>query len=68
MSGEFCFGRSDGVEGRLWEDGLAQGGDELGEQTPAAGRGQAAIAQRGESPSSSINGSSSRMVRRWAKM
>ena len=64
MSGEICFAGSDGVEGRLRKDGLAQCGDELAEEAPAAGWGQAAIAQRGESSSSSIDGSSSKIVRR----
>jgi hypothetical protein len=64
MSSEFCFAGSDGVDDRLRKDSLAQRGDELGEQAPAAGWRQAAIAQRGESSSSSINGSSSKMVRR----
>ena len=64
MSGEFCFAGSDGIDGWLRKDGLAQRGDELAEQAPAAGWGQAALAQRGESSSSSINGSSSKMVRR----
>ena len=54
-------------EAGLGNDGLADGGDELAGKTPEAGTGQAAIAERGESSSSSMMGSSRRIKRRWAK-
>ena len=53
-------------EGRLRNDGLEQCGDELAQQAPSTGSGQAASAQRGESSSSSMSGSSRRIIRRWA--
>ena len=55
-------------EGWLRGDGLPQGGGELAEQSPAAGRCQAAAAGRGESPSSSTSGSSSRIIKRCARI
>ncbi len=64
MSVELGFAVADALDARLREDGLAQRGDELAQQAPATGLGQAAAAQRGESSSSSMNGSSSRMTRR----
>lgn len=50
----------------VWHDGLEQGGEELAQQAPRAGSGQAAVAERGESSSASINGSSNRMTNRCA--
>ena len=50
-------------ECRLWEDGLAQRGNELAQQTPPAGWGQAA-AERGEFSSAPISGSSKRIISR----
>ena len=52
-------------ECRLREDGLKDGGHELTHEAPGGRSGQAA-ARRGESPSSSMSGSSSRMINRWA--
>ena len=48
----------------LWlrNDGLAEGGDELAEQSPSARPRQAASAQRGESSNSSTSGSSSKIM------
>ena len=57
-------------EGRLGHDRLQQGGDELAQQAPRVWPGQAArakpSAQRGESSSPSMSGSSRRMIKRWA--
>ncbi len=64
MSLELGLGVFDAVDGGLRKDGLAKRGDELTQQAPAAGLGQTASAQCGESSSSSMNGSSSRMIRR----
>ena len=50
-------------ECRLREDGLAQGSEELAQQAPTAGLGQAA-AERGEFSSAPISGSSKRMMSR----
>ena len=57
-------------EGRLGHDCLQQGSDELAQQAPRVWAGQAArakpSAQRGKSSSSSMSGSSRRMIKRWA--
>ena len=51
---------------RLGDDGLDGCGDKLEQQTPGAGTGQAASAQRGESSNASTSGSSNKIIRRWA--
>jgi hypothetical protein len=61
MSPEAPSGAFEAGECGLWEDGLAQGGDELAQQAPAAGSGQAA-AERGEASSASTSGSSKRII------
>ena len=48
---------------RLGNDGLEQSCDELKEQAPEGGTGQAAAAQCGESSNASTSGSSSRMIK-----
>ena len=63
MSSEGNARGSQAGEGRLREDGLQQRGDELAEQPPQPGTGQAA-AERGESSSSSTSGSSKRIISR----
>jgi len=63
MSSEGVARGSQASEGRLREDGLQQRGDELTEQPPPPRWGQAA-AERGESSSSSISGSSKRIINR----
>jgi hypothetical protein len=52
-------------ECRLGEDGLAQRGDELAQQAPSAGAGQAAFG-RGEPSSAPSSGSSRRIISRCA--
>jgi hypothetical protein len=63
MSSEGVARGSQASQGRLREDGLQQRGDELTEQPPLPRSGQAA-AERGESSSSSISGSSKRIINR----
>ena len=63
MSPEASSGAFEAGECRLREDGLAQGGEELAQQAPAAGSGQAA-AERGEASSASTSGSSKRIISR----
>ncbi len=63
MSLEGVAAVSQAGEVGLRQDGLAQGGDELAQEPPQLGSGQAA-AERGESPSSSISGSSKRIIKR----
>ncbi len=63
MSYEGALRGSQSTDGRLREDGLPQCRQELAEQPPAAGSGQAA-AERGESSNSSISGSSKRIISR----
>jgi len=63
MSHERIVRGSQSINGRLREDGLQQRSQELAEQPPAAGSGQAAT-ERGESSNSSISGSSKRIISR----
>jgi hypothetical protein len=63
MAPEAPASASEAGDGRLRMDGLEQCGEELTEQPPSAGRGQAR-AERGESSSSSTSGSSSRIINR----
>ena len=63
MSPEAPSGAFEAGERRLREDSLAQGGEELAQQAPAAGSGQAA-AKRGEASSASTSGSSKRIISR----
>jgi hypothetical protein len=63
MSPEAPSGAFEAGECRLWEDGLAQRGDELAQQSPTAGSGQAAAA-RGEFSSAPMSGSSKRIISR----
>ena len=63
MSPEAPSGAFEAGACRLWEDGLAQGGEELARQAPAAGSGQAA-AKRGEASSAPTSGSSKRIISR----
>jgi hypothetical protein len=63
MSPEAPSGAFEAGECRLWEDGLAQGGNELAQQAPAVGLGQAAT-KRGEASSASTSGSSKRIISR----
>ena len=67
MSSQGCLGAPQGCQGGLRKNGLEQGGDQLDQEAPGAWAGQAALAQRGESSSSSINGSSRRIIKRWAR-
>lgn len=66
MAGEFQSGRSQTVDGRLRDDCLQNRGEQLAQHAPSARPGQAVIAQRGESSSSSTSGSSKRMISRCA--
>ena len=66
MSGEGGHVLAQASEGWLRLDGLQQGGAELAQQTPRAGPGQAAVAERGESSKPSSNGSSNRIISRCA--
>lgn len=63
MSLETPAGASEAGDAGLRDNGLQQGGNELAEQAPGAGPGQAA-AKRGESSSSSMSGSSKRIISR----
>ena len=71
MSAQRCPASPQASDGRLGHDRLENRGDELAQQSPSRGAGQAASgkssAQRGESSSSSTSGSSRRMTKRWAK-
>jgi len=62
---------SQASEGWLGHDRLQQGSDELPQEAPSLWAGQAArargSAQRGESSSPSMSGSSKRMIKRWAR-
>jgi hypothetical protein len=64
MSSEARLTSPQAIDRRLREDGLEEDGDELVEETPGCGSGQAAAAKRGESSNSSMSGSSRRMMRR----
>ena len=64
MSAEPGFTSPQASEAGLRDDGLEEGGGELAQQAPRSGAGQAAVAQRGESSSSSTRGSSSGMASR----
>lgn len=68
VSSQGVSGAPEAGEARLWNDGVEERSDELARQAPEAGTGQAAVAQRGESSSSSMMGSSKRIIKRWAKM
>lgn len=59
-----CGGTAEAVDGRLGDDGLKQGGDELAQQPPQGRPGQAAAGKRGESSNASMSGSSRRMISR----
>jgi hypothetical protein len=52
------------VEGWLRDYGLKKDRDKVAKQSPRAGPGQAASAQRGESSNSPISGSRRRIIRR----
>jgi hypothetical protein len=57
-------------QGWLGHDRVHEASDELPQQAPGRRAGQAAratpSAERGESSSASISGSSTRMIKRWA--
>jgi hypothetical protein len=64
MAGEGVAHQAQAGEAWLGNDGLEERSDELSGEAPEAGAGQAAFAERGESSSSSMMGSSRRIMRR----
>ena len=68
MTGELGSVLSQKGEIRRRRDRVQESGDELAQQAPYAGPGQAAIAQRGETSNASVSGSSNRMASRCARM
>ena len=63
MASEGDVALPDAGQRRLRDDGLQQRGNELAQEAPGAGPGQAAAAKRGEASSSSMRGSSSKIIR-----
>ena len=68
MSSERGCCREQIVEAGLRDDGLTHGMDQLAQQTPHAGSGQTAQAERGESSSASTDGSSNSRISKWARI
>jgi hypothetical protein len=68
VSSERQPGGEEMSEGWLRNDGLAQGTDQLAQQSPQSGPGQAAQAQCGESSSASTDGSSNSSASNWARI
>ena len=67
MSAECGPGGKQIGEGGLRYDRLQQAAGELAQAAPQARPGQAAEAQRGESSSASIDGSSNSSMSKWAR-
>ena len=68
MAGERGFATPQERKCRGGKDSLEKAGDELPEHAPGAGPGQAAASAGGESSSSSTDGSSKRIISKWARI
>ena len=68
VSGELGSVLSQAGKTRLRADRVQEGSDELTEQPPGSGPGQAAMAGHREASKAAVSGSSSRMASKCAKM
>ena len=64
MSLKVCRAALEAGDRGFGNDGLTNRGDELAQETPGGGPGQAAAAKRGESSNASTSGSSNRIISR----